>query len=87
MLDLRFVQLSFMSALILIALFFHGFPVVLQGTTRMNMLLFEGLDLFVPIDHQGFKVSTALADASVTRQLGLKRRLSGLKVSGLSLNG
>ncbi|EGH34669.1 hypothetical protein PSYJA_39205, partial [Pseudomonas syringae pv. japonica str. M301072] len=71
---------------ILIALFLHGLPVMLQGATRMNMLLLQGLDLFISVTDQSFKISTALADPRVACQLCLKRRLRGLKVSCLSFN-
>ena len=83
---LTLMQLGFMASLILIALFLHGLPVMLQGAPRMNMLLLEGLDLFIPVTDQSLKISTALADPGITRELGLKRRLRGLKVSCLSLN-
>ncbi|EGH33774.1 hypothetical protein PSYJA_34635 [Pseudomonas syringae pv. japonica str. M301072] len=86
LLYLGFMELGLMSALILIPLFLHGLPVVLQGATRMNMLLLEGLDLFIPVTDQSFKISTALAEPGITSELGLKRGMGCLKVSGLSFN-
>ncbi|MNE67680.1 hypothetical protein D3C80_1633020 [compost metagenome] len=58
---------------------------MLKRLPGVRMLFLEGLNLGAPLLETNLKVATALADPSVTSDLGLKAGLSGLELLVLSL--